>query len=213
MGCPALGAAPRQTTRHAAVAHHLLQNLAENAATVAAKGVCSLGTALLLVLLAAHHLLKQPAHQNWGQRGQHLLQDGLGKAAGSLRLLGDSPADLLVAEQMAEDGIAVRHAVGRKGFHRVLHVSRVISRSQRLHQFGKALRRVDITAEPLGKGRHQRLDGLLRLFLLDAELAGHLFGKGGLPLRLLHLIEHVEKRIHGAPPLLCRFKVALTILD
>ena len=112
---------------------------------------------------------------------------------------------------MAENGIAVGHARWRKRFRRVLRVTGVIAGGERLHQLCKSLRRRDIASKPLREGRHQRLDGFLCLVLLYAELAGHLFGKGRLP--LLHLVEHVEKRIHGVPPLQCRFKIALTILD
>src|SRR5690606_24600989 len=169
--------------RCGALLHHLLDDLLKRIALAAETGGLHL----------AGRLLEEASHDHARQRRQHLLEDVLADTGRLGGLCCHSPRQFLGAEEVAEDAVALFHALRREGFGRILEIFGVLAGRQRGEERAEVVGVRRVALEPLAECRQQRFHGLLRLLLGKAELPRHLVDG----ITVLGLGEHIEKRQHG----------------
>jgi hypothetical protein len=146
--------------------------------------------------IAGWPLPLQPAHQHGGHYGKHLLEDGRAQPAHHGGLIGNRAAQILGAEQPAQNVIALHpdivpaHRIGI--LVELLHVALAHVAPELLHLFHRGC----IAPHGLVEGRHQRAHCLLRLLLVQAELLREVLDRLAI-LGLLQHFEHVHHRKHS----------------
>lgn len=140
-------------------------------------------------------LARQPAHHHRGHHRQHLAHDVGAKAGHGRGLFGDGAADVLGAENPAENVVAVLAHFLRFGFLGMLEELLVVARPHLAEERLHGVHRVDLPLHALAECGHQRLDGLAGLIGVQTELARQRVHRRS----VVGLIEHVEHVEHLSP--------------
>ena len=135
------------------------------------------------------HVFGQATHGHTGDHGQHAADDGAVDASCARCPVSDAAARVLAANEMVENGVAVRHSTRVFVQGRITEIRAMVALTERLDEIGEAAARQRVAFDRTGQfGQHGRDDGT---GLRGRDAIGLAeFGEGLPALRLLECVEY-----------------------
>lgn len=140
----------------------------------------------------AHLILGERAHSHGSDDGEHLLDDRIADAGVAGDVLGEGSANVLGAEQVAEDAVAILDGFGQANRGGVIDILGVVAAVERAEETFEAAGLADVVLHAAGEGGQELTEDALGLLSAEAEL----FGKGAHVLAAVALHQNFEE-IHA----------------